>query len=124
MTRGLILATLSAPGPALAVLPQESYDNARESAPNVLVVSIEQVLTPVGDMGLCRVLGVVETVERGSAYQAGDEIAFDVWCAKPDALTPFGIIWTDLDALVASRAGRAWLDENGAIVLDQYEIMD
>jgi hypothetical protein len=98
--------------PAGDVLPPEVYAEARSNAPNVVDVAIAQVITPPAeDLGLCRVIGTVERVKRGS-LRIGDTLEFDVSCARPGALLPAGeTIWTDMESLAQCCFGRAWLDE-------------
>lgn len=117
------LAAAFAASPAAALLPPQVYANARANAANVIVLNVASVEF-VSDMS-CAVRGSVETVERGSKYQAGVEVELRVPC-RGHVMTPpmtGAIIFQNSQALQASTRGRAYLDENGVLALYQYEIL-
>ena len=117
-------AALSAP--ALAMMPPYVYAEARDNAVSVLVFEVNQVLPPPGNMGNCVVEGTVLTVERGTAYSAGDAIKLSVNCLGEytEDVPVGGTIWQDTEELAESKFGRAYLDGAGGVVLDQYEQLE
>ncbi len=115
----LLLAT-----PAFAAMSPEVYEAARNDAPDVIVVAIAGVTPPEADAdyGKCIVVGTVLVVERGSRHRIGDAIALEVDCAERDADYPDGgALYQDMQTLLPSTYGRAWLGPDGLIVLSQYE---
>jgi hypothetical protein len=112
--------------PANAALAPEYYELARAAAPHVVVVAVDNVRTPLlwRDHGECRVRGAVAGVERGERYHDGDAIEIIVPCAKPGADIPAsGTVWQDMDTLKDARRARAFLNEAGALALDQFDIL-
>ena len=112
--------------PAVAMMAPEYYERAREEAPNVIVIAVHEVEGAKGDIGWCRVHGIVDEVERGTKYAVGDDVAIAVECLGPAAVdVPVGgTIWQDMPRLMKSHRGKAWLDEAGAIALSQYEVLE
>lgn len=120
----LVLAAATAT-PALAALAPQYYQQARDNAPNVIVFDVVDVTTPDEAAGDCLVAAKVIRAERGTQYKAGEELVLVVPCRKPDAPVKSGpTVWQDMDALVRSAHGKAYLGEDGALVLDQYELYD
>ncbi|MDQ0506409.1 hypothetical protein [Xanthobacter agilis] len=116
-----VLATLAA-GPAFALMPPYVYENARRDAASIIVLRVKTVTTPAGGYGVCLVKGVVRRVERGSTFKPGMAVALDVPCMKAGAQPPpGGTIYQQVDKLVVSKYGRAWLDAEGHVVVSQYE---
>jgi hypothetical protein len=118
----LLLTLLTTP--VMAVGPPEVYEAARRDAPDVIVVAIAGVTPPEADAGYgkCIVVGTVLIVERGSRHRIGDAVALEVDCAERDADYPDGgALYQDMQALLPSTYGRAWLGPDGLIVLSQYE---
>jgi len=105
------------------MLPPQAYEEARRSAPHVVVITVERV-EPIDAMA-CAIHGRVLRVERGRKYKKGAEITIEAPAlghapAHPPA---GGAIFQDSDALRASRYGRAYLSETGELTLSQYQIM-
>lgn len=111
-----------AAGPAAALMPPYVYENARRDAASIIVLELDKVTPPGAGYGECRVEGVVRVVERGTTFRLGDAARIDVPCVKPGAQPPLGgTIYQPVEALSASKYGRAWLDAEGRVVLSQYE---
>jgi hypothetical protein len=118
-----VLFLLLAP-PAFAAMSPEVYEAARDDASDVIVVAIAGVTPPDAgaDYGKCTVVGTVLIVERGSRHQVGDAIALAVDCAERDADYPDGgALYEEMQSLLRSTYGRAWLGPDGLIVLSQYD---
>jgi hypothetical protein len=121
-----LLAAIFAAVPAFAALPPQYYEEARANAESVLVVRIERTagLAFRRGYGDCHVFGVVEAVERGSRYSAGDAVRISVPCRRPNAQIPAsGVQYEEVAELRRSRWGRAWLNVNGELALYQYDIL-
>lgn len=119
------LALAGTATPALAALAPQYYEQARQNAPNVIVFDVVKVTPPDAPSGDCLVEGKVIRSERGDRYAAGDAVKIEVPCMKPRAPVKSGpTVWQDMDALVRSAHGKAWLDNDGNLVLDQYELFD
>ncbi|MDB5470041.1 MAG: hypothetical protein JWR84_1601 [Caulobacter sp.] len=118
----LILALTA--GAAHAALAPQYYQQARDEAPNVIVLDIAEVGPPAGDAGPCLVSGKVHQVERGTRYRNGQTIAIRVPCKTPKAEIPAGgTIWQDRAALGPGKRARAWLDNAGDLALYQFELL-
>lgn len=119
------LALTALATPACAALAPQYYQEARDKAPNVLVFDVLRVATPRGAAGNCMVTAKVIRAERGEKYKTGDELVIVVPCRTPRApVRVGGTVWQDMEALVRSAHGKAYLDEHGALVLDQYQLYD
>jgi|GEM_PF-3443865 len=120
-----MLAALATAMPASALLPPQAYANARANAPNVIVIDVGSV--EFAGESSCRVLGHVSSVERGTRYEVGASVELNVPCRGHVALSgppmPGPTLYQNSVALQASQHGRAYLDENGALALYQYEIL-
>jgi len=126
--RALVLAALAfaVASPAVAALPPEYYDEARETAAHVVLFEITSVKgLPAGKgYGQCQVTGKVKTVERGRHYRAGGPIQVSVPCMKPNASIPAGgTLWQSQAALKPGKSARAWMNQPGALALYQFEIL-
>lgn len=118
----LLLASIATP--AAAMLPPEVYQKARDEAAHVVVFDVTHVGVPVEVQGGCNVEGKVLRDERGD-LKPGDPIRISVPCRTPLATPmPGPTIWQDMEALQRSAHGKAYLDADGALVLDQYELYD
>ncbi len=117
------LAALSLTMEAHAVLAPHYYEQARREAPNVVVIEIERV-DAQGPLA-CAVRGRVLRAERGRLHRRGDAVAITVPCIGHEPVTPpaGGAIYQDSAALRASRYGRAYLSNQGDLMLSQYQIM-
>lgn len=121
-----LLAAIFVTVPAFAALPPQYYEEARANAESVLVVRVERTagLAFMRGYGDCRVSGVVEAVERGSRYSAGDAVTISLPCRRQNAQIPAsGVQYEDVSELRRSRWGRAWLNANGELALYQYDIL-
>lgn len=109
--------------PALALMPPEAYEAARDNAPNVIVIEVKDVVEPEEGWGICRVFGTVVAVERGTLFGAGEAVTLDVDCRRDvDAEVPVGgTIYQDTPMLMEAPYGRAYIDDAGWIVASQYE---
>jgi hypothetical protein len=118
-----VLLMLLAVGSASAAMAPEVYEAARVDAADVIVIAIAGATPPPGaDYGRCTVTGIVHVVERGTRYKAGDPVSLAVDCARPGADYPDGgALYEDLESLLLSTYGRAWLGPDGTIVLSQYQ---
>lgn len=124
LASGLVIGLLCAT-PAYAALAPQYYEQARESAPNVIVFDVVRVTPPEAPSGDCLVEGKVIRSERGDRYVTGGTVTIEVPCMKPRAPVKSGpTVWQDMDALVRSAHGKAWLDDSGHLVLDQYQLFD
>ena len=113
-----ILAT-----PVSAMMAPQYYQQARDEAPDVIVIRITGVDAPAGAMGVCGVRGQVTAVERGTAYRAGQEVRIPVHCASPQADLPAGgTLWTDMAALRRAQTARTFL-RDGRPALDAFDIL-
>ena len=123
--RRLAAALLLIATPANAAMAPEVYEAARNDATDVIVVAIAGVTAPEGsDWGECTVIGTVLRVERGARYKPGDPVALAVDCAERDAQYPDGgALYQEMQSLLASTYGRAFLDAEGWITLSQYDQM-
>lgn len=111
--------------PASAALHPKYYEEARAKAPNVIVLDVLKVTRPAGDSGDCKVAGRVIRAERGERYKAGDAVEILVPCMTRKAMIrSSGRVWLDMDALVRSAHGKAYLGEDGRLVMDQYQLYD
>lgn len=119
----IVVSVASRAPPVLAMMAPEVYEAARRDAAAIIVIAVAGVLPPEqGDFGKCTVVGTVVTVERGEGQVVGSPISLAVDCAKPDAQYPDGgVIYQDMESLLASTYGRAWLDSQGRLILSQYE---
>ncbi|MGU3495512.1 hypothetical protein ACLBXM_15845 [Xanthobacteraceae bacterium A53D] len=119
----LILAGTA--GSALALLPPQFYEQARASAPNVVVVKVASVRAPADPRGTCAVKSKVLKVERGTLYKAGQTVTIGVPCVNPGA-PPLvgGTIYAEPAALRAAGFGRAYLDASGTLMQSQYHLLD
>lgn len=77
-------AVIIAPAPASAELPPRVYQEARANAASVVVLRVTQFdRLPAGQtQGTCRLVGVVERIERGSA-PVGQQVVLGVPCISP-----------------------------------------
>jgi hypothetical protein len=106
-----------------AMMPPYVYEEARNEAADVVVIAVQNVIAPE-TYGVCEVQGIVHAVERGTRYAEGEPITLKVDCLRSGAAADVpvgGTIWQDVEALTQSRFGRAYLNEDGTIVLSQYE---
>lgn len=116
------LTAMSA-APAFAALPPQAYANARDNAPNVIVIDVASV--EFTSATSCTVRGSVNAVERGDQYEAGGAVEIIVPC-RGHVQAPImvgAVVWQNSATLQASTRGRAYLDTNGALALYQYEIL-
>jgi hypothetical protein len=119
------LALTALATPACAALAPQYYQEAREKAPNVVVFDVLGVATPRGEAGNCMVTGKVIRAERGTKYKPGDDLLIAVPCRSPRAPVRVGAtVWQDMEALVRSAHGKAYLDDAGRLALDQYQLYD
>lgn len=125
MKRLVLLATLIAT-PAAAALAPEYYEAARRDAPDVVVFEVQKVATPTPlSFGTCKVSAKVTVVERGTRYSVGQALVIDTPCARPGAPIPEGgTVWQDMSDLRFSSHGRAFLNSEGGLSRDQYDILD
>jgi len=117
------LAAALTASPAAALLAPQYYAEARANAPNVIVIDVGSV--EFASATSCTVRGSVSTVERGDKYEAGGAVELTVPC-RGHVMTPpmtGAVIFQNSATLQASTRGRAYLDENGALALYQYEIL-
>lgn len=129
VTRGLraagVAAMVSAAAPALALMPPYVYETARNEAPNVVIVAVDDVKVTPREFGTCDVGGTVKVVERGDTFRVGQPMRLAVPCARPDASPPIGgIIYQVTEKLTGAKFGRAYLDDNGKILASQYYPLD
>lgn len=126
MRIAIAVLSLLLAAPAAAMMAPEYYQQARDEAPNVIVIAVHEVEPAKDDMGSCIVHGIVATVDRGTKYAVGDDVAIAVDCLGPKAtdVPVGGTIWQDMPTLVKSHRGRAWLDDDGQIMLSQYELLE
>jgi hypothetical protein len=114
-------------GSCFAALPPQYYELARAAAPDVVVVEVRSVRTPLfwQSSGDCELRGRVDGVERGARYHEGDAITLRVPCKKPNAPIPdSGTVWQDMDALKHAARARVFLDQQGGLALDQIDLLD
>ena len=117
-----VLTALAIAGPALAALAPEYYQRARDTAPDVVTLTLSRVYNAGGMV--CEVTARVKTVERGSTYHPGDEVKFKVPCIGPNDNPPAGgAVYQGKRELTFSSEGRAWFATPGVLALDQYEIL-
>jgi hypothetical protein len=119
-----LVAGLLLSAPVMAAMPPEHYEAARRDAVDVIVIAVAGVAPPAGeaDFGPCNVVGTVLRVERGTRYRIGDPVSLAVDCAAPGAQYPDGgAIYQELQPLLASTYGRAFLGPDGTILLSQYD---
>lgn len=125
MLAGLALGATLTVAPASAALHPKYYEEARAKAPNVIVLDVLKVTRPAGESGDCKVAGRVIRAERGERYKAGDAVEILVPCMTEEAsVRTSGRVWLDMDALVRSAHGKAWLDNEGRLAMDQYQLYD
>ena len=118
----LILA-LTAGGAQAALAPQY-YQQARDSAPNVIVLEIDRVTAPARDHGACQVAARVKVVERGDLYRNGQAITVSVPCMTPNAQVPAGPpVGQPGGELNRGWPARAWVAADGELALDQFELL-
>jgi len=105
------------------MLPPGAYKDARASAPNVVVIEVARV-EALGPLS-CAVHGRVLQVERGRKYKKGAPIVIEAPAiGQAPARAPIGgAIFQDFAALSASRFGRAYLSDEGALMRSQYQII-
>lgn len=125
MIRALALAALlvcSFRTEANAMLAPHYYEQARRDAPNVIVLELARVET-LGPLQ-CAVHGRVLRVERGRKYARNEEVRILVPCFGHEQVSPpiGGAIFQDTARLQASRYGRAYLSDQGDLLLSQYQI--
>ena len=115
---------LTLASPAFALLAPQYYQQARDTASDVVVIAVRKVDTPplwVGH-GTCVVRGRVETVERGARYAPGADVAIDVPCLRHARGIPAGpVMWKSIDGLRHAPRGRAFLTGAGGLALYQYD---
>jgi hypothetical protein len=109
---------------AQAVLPPDSYLNARQAAENHVQIGISTITPPPGGMGRCVLGGRVVQVFRGSLAR-GQEITFDISCYRYGQLPIGETLWTDFDALSQARYVEAFMTggPRPKVMLDQVEII-
>jgi hypothetical protein len=111
-------------GAAHAALAPQYYQQARDQAPNVVVLDIAKVTPPASDHGRCQVAGKVHQVERGARYRNGQAITVAVPCMTANAQVPEGgTVWQQRAALKPGARARAWLDAGGELALYQFELL-
>lgn len=121
----MLALTAAMATPAMAALAPQYYQQARDNAPNVIVFDVVDVTTPDEAAGDCLVTAKVIRAERGDQYKAGDKLVIAVPCRAANATVRSGpTVWQDRDALVRSAHGKAYLGEDGTLVLDQYQLYD
>lgn len=118
-----VAATFALLQAASAALPPHAYERARANAPNV--VTIEVISVEITGDRACAVTGKVATVERGEHFSAGDTVTIAVPCTGHVQVTPMvgAVIWQRTSTLQESQWARAYLDNDGALALYQYEIL-
>lgn len=118
---GLVLVA----GAAQAALAPQYYQNARDTAANVVVLKITRVTPPQSDQGECKVAGKVRQIERGTLYKARQAIVVQVPCMTPGALVPTGpTIWQWTTELKRGAQARAWINADGSLAQDQFQILN
>jgi hypothetical protein len=128
MKKGLAGLVLNlAAGAAVAgdgSVPPEIYAAARDKAPDVIVVTVDQVVPPAGAPWRCEVRAHVAAIERGERYRVGQKVKLPVRCAPAGRAVegPPSAVFQDAAALAASKRARIWL-ESGYPLLDQYDIL-
>lgn len=111
--------------PALALLPPIYYEQARNTAANVVVLKVTSVREPDAAYGTCTVRGTVRQAERGTLYGVGARIKVEVPCAKAGSRPPIGgTIYAAPAALRKAPFGRAYLDAAGGLVQSQYQMLE
>lgn len=119
----LAIALLAAPMPALAMMAPQYYQQARDQAPDVIVVRVVAVVLPGTPTGLCRLATRVTAVERGQAYQVGQGVVIPVHCRRGNAEIPAGgTIWTNMNALRPGVNARVFM-KDGAPALDAFDLL-
>lgn len=105
------------------MLAPHLYEQARRDAPNVIVLELLRVET-LGPLQ-CAVHGRVLRVERGRKYKRNDEVRILAPCIGREPANPpaGGAVYQDATRLRASRFGRAYLNDQGELLLSQYQIM-
>lgn len=119
-----VLAAAAVATPALASLAPEYYERARAEAAHVVVFKVVKVeaVRPLSGRGTCKVIGTVQTVERGGHYRVGGPITVNAPCIWPGAEMPAGpVMWQTPAGLKASKRGKAWMSAPGELALYQYE---
>ncbi|MGD2131749.1 MAG: hypothetical protein PVI23_03090 [Maricaulaceae bacterium] len=123
---GLVLAALaSLAASASAVLPPEVYAQGRVDAVHHVQVRIDRRsgLSWFTDHGACAIEGEVVRVFRGD-LSVGDEIGFDIDCAKPRANIPAGpVLWTAWRAIEDAAYIEVYLDAEGEIEMWQSMLL-
>ena len=118
------LALVLIAGTAHAALAPQYYQQARDQAPNVVVLEITGVTPPARDHGDCKVAARAHQVERGDLYRNGQAFTLTVPCMTPRAQIPAGpVVWQRREDLKAGAKARAWMDGGGNLALYQFELL-
>ena len=118
-----LAAALTATAAQAALAPQY-YQQARDQAPNVVVLEITAVTPPAADHGDCKVAARAHQVERGDLYRNGQAFTVSVPCVTPRAQIPAGpVVWQRREDLRAGARARAWMDGGGGLALYQFQLL-
>ena len=113
----LALAIALTAGAAHAALAPQYYQQARDQAPNVVVLEITGVTPPARDHGDCK-------VARGDLYRNGQAFTLIVPCMTPRAQIPAGpVVWQRREDLKTGVKARAWMDGGGNLALYQFQLL-
>lgn len=120
----MIAAALAlTPLPALAMLAPQYYQQARDEAPDVIVVRVVAAVFPDTPTGICRLATRVTAVERGQTYWVGQGVVIPVHCRRGNAEIPAGgTIWTDMNAISPGVNARVFM-KDGAPALDAFDLL-
>ena len=120
----LALAIALTAGAAHAALAPQYYQQARDQAPNVVVLEITGVTPPARDHGDCKVAAKAHQVERGDLYRNGQAFTLIVPCMTPRAQIPAGpVVWQRREDLKTGVKARAWMDGGGNLALYQFQLL-
>ncbi|MFO1015491.1 MAG: hypothetical protein U1E50_17200 [Caulobacteraceae bacterium] len=119
----LAAALLMAPLPAWAMLAPQYYQQARDEAPDVIVVHVVAVVYPEAPIGECKLATKVIAVERGQTYWVEQGVVMRVHCRRGNAEIPAGgTIWTDMARLKPGIDARVFM-KDGKPALDAFDIL-
>lgn len=127
---GGVLAFLTLPTLAGAVMPPWVYEKARNEALYHVQVRILSVNGPAKTPGDCAITSEVVRIfrDRSAMLKQGTRLAFTVSCSKPtDQIMVGGTLWTDYDRLLQAQFLEVFLNREGqrhAVALWQSQIID
>jgi len=126
-----VLVWLGLPAMALAVLPPDTYRDARRAADHHVQIRVDRITPPRKTPGRCAVEGDVVTVFRsaGSGLGEGMAVSFGVDCLAPgDEPMVGGTLWIGAAELREARYLEVYLNDSGedgvAVARWQYVIVD